>query len=138
MIRKKEVKLILYDSINLFRKKEGYRMENDPRIDMVIDFMFDDLVESLNNLPNLFEKSVEKYSLKKNLRLYKITDDFIVCLIVKCDYFSNSIHGHLKVYNNNTMVKYIKSKDIFYNTGYRSKKEISVLKSYYDENERSL
>lgn len=124
MIPKKPMKYSFEDSDLLFQRREETVLSHKD-IDIAINRLFDiGLNKAMQSPRPLVQKSI---------RLYRIMDDYIACSIVKYDYFCNTIRGHLKIYNGENDCTYIKTNDMFYDTGYRSKKEIDSLKSYYEK-----
>ena len=124
MIQKKPIKYFFEDTENLFKKKTTHLYDSND-IDITFSCMFD---------PELFKAIKSSKPLtQKAIRLYKIKDDSTICLIVKYDYFCNTLRGHLKTYNGKIVSVYTKTNDMFYDTGYRSKKEIYSVQSYYEK-----
>lgn len=124
MIQKKPIKYFFDDSNNLFEKRTGNRFDAK------------DIEISISRLFDIgFNKAIQssKPLVKKSIRIYKVTDEYIVCNVVKYDYFCNTIRGHLKIYNGYDTTTYIKTNNMFYDTGYRSNKETESLRSYYEK-----
>lgn len=125
MIEKRPIKYIFCDEHDIFKKRTEYQFNTDD-VNMIFDCLFD---------PDLLKKLRSPYRpfVKKSARLYKITDDHINCLIAKYDYFCNTLRGHLRLYNGTNIFTYLKTDDMFYDTGYKSKKEIQSIQSYYEK-----